>query len=71
MVFGGVPYVGCRIVRLYRTRRKTERENEVGLYCFDGTLDCWHYRCIEVNPRWGVPLVTSEVPNYIPENPKR
>jgi hypothetical protein len=71
MVFGGVPYVGCRIVRLYRTRRKTERENEVGLYCFDGTLGCLHLKCVEVNRPWGVPLETSDVPNHIPEHPKR
>lgn len=71
MMFEGVPYVGCRIVRLYGTRGKIAPENEVGPYCFEGIQDCLHFKCIEVNRPWGVPLETSEVPNHIPENPKR
>jgi hypothetical protein len=40
-------------------------------FSFDGVSGNFAPQIVEVNGPWGVPLVTSEVPNYIPENPKR
>jgi hypothetical protein len=40
-------------------------------FSFDVVSGDFALQIIEVNIPWSVPLVTSEVPNYIPENPKR
>ncbi len=57
---GGGPYMDCPNVRVYMP-------TEIGEYCFEAT-DCSVVKCIEAGSYpLHVPLVTSNLPSYIPE----
>jgi hypothetical protein len=64
MAYAGSPYTECQNVSLYQVRGRASRR-EVGVYCFlQRSEDCLGM-CAKVS----VPLVLSELPDTIPENP--
>lgn len=66
MVHSSGPYTDCPNVRLYRKQARTALRQEIGVYCLEDTESCSMAECRKMN----VPLVRSELPDFIPENPK-